>query len=722
MEKKLKQVTDNIHETIYLSTLESELISTPYFYRLHDIYQSSTVYMTFPTNRTKRYEHSVGTMEVASSMLYSAVSNADNKTRNELFKYLKKYFNEILDLSILQSGRQNAPYFIKCRDQIGKVFNFASSIKLQKDTRDAIRTALEAGFFNDSALEQFQFYPMDIDNSKEKNRESVENVFLYRCLLQAVRIVALFHDVGHPPYSHILEKVIEDLYEKYSNIEGESDWQIEQLDHFRKCLSDYVTKEPSKAYVCQAIYSHTSHVDGAFHERVGLSLLQSAIDDVIPELINNIISSNKESYCKIASSIYYIMVVEFTVAILAEKNMVFKSFHKIVDGIVDSDRLDYIMRDSLNSGVDWGRIPYKRLINSAKLVYIQKTERGEIEETERPFVVAYPKKVVDDIEDLLLVRYKIFARINYHHRCMKTAVALQTAVMELAEDYLNSNSEMQCISPDIHILWGALGANIGDRKARVIQWNDSWLISVLHKALVKLNIRSEETIHLSALKENLEEILLNKKRYYSLLKRGNDSKLFMDKIFASAGITKEKITALEIKEYQKYYSNEEEGVTVQDILEKPGVNALDSIRRVRQLNKARQTGDLECLCRPLPLLDNKSLDEMIEEVLNIYINKGEIADFKIIINKGKGKTGIPHHKDVLDEIYLYHGDKTSTFDDKVTLRDQIEAIERKVLWLYIYFVPNPNCKDIHGLAEKLIDEMAMRIGTELKNRYNELFG
>lgn len=146
MEKKLKQVTDNIHETIYLSTLESELISTPYFYRLHDIYQSSTVYMTFPTNRTKRYEHSVGTMEVASSMLYSAVSNADNKTRNELFKYLKKYFNEILDLSILQSGRQNAPYFIKCRDQIGKEFNFVSSIKLQKDARDAIRTALEAGF------------------------------------------------------------------------------------------------------------------------------------------------------------------------------------------------------------------------------------------------------------------------------------------------------------------------------------------------------------------------------------------------------------------------------------------------------------------------------------------------------------------------------------------------------------------------------------------------
>lgn len=70
MENKMRQVTDNIHGTIYLSALESELISTPYFYRLHDIYQSSTVYMTFPSNRTKRYEHSLGTMELASSMLF----------------------------------------------------------------------------------------------------------------------------------------------------------------------------------------------------------------------------------------------------------------------------------------------------------------------------------------------------------------------------------------------------------------------------------------------------------------------------------------------------------------------------------------------------------------------------------------------------------------------------------------------------------------------------
>lgn len=64
-----------------MSELESDLIATPYFYRLHDVYQNSTVYMAFPSNRTKRYEHSLGTMELASSMLFSAISNADTPTR-----------------------------------------------------------------------------------------------------------------------------------------------------------------------------------------------------------------------------------------------------------------------------------------------------------------------------------------------------------------------------------------------------------------------------------------------------------------------------------------------------------------------------------------------------------------------------------------------------------------------------------------------------------------
>lgn len=326
--------------------------------------------MTFPSNRTKRYEHSLGTMEIASAMLYSAVSNADDITRNQLFKQLKQQYEQILKLAVVRSDRQTAQYFQACRSQIDSLIKVPQKSNLVSYITHNIKDGLKNGCFNDTALDHFQFYPMGIDN--ESDSDNIENVFLYRCLLQAVRIVALFHDVGHPPYSHILEKVIIELYKKYENVEGKNEWQIQELDDFRECLREFVTEEQEDAYVCQALDSKISRVDDAFHERVGLSFIDRAISEVVPKIVTKITNSNKQKCCKIASCIYYIIVVEFAIAMLAEKNTLFKSLHKIVDGFVDADRLDYIMRDSLNSGVDWGRIPYKRVINSAKLFYVTK--------------------------------------------------------------------------------------------------------------------------------------------------------------------------------------------------------------------------------------------------------------------------------------------------------------------------------------------------------------
>lgn len=52
---------DSIHGLIRLTEYENRIIASVGFNRLHDIYQNSTAYMTFPSNRTKRFEHSIGT-------------------------------------------------------------------------------------------------------------------------------------------------------------------------------------------------------------------------------------------------------------------------------------------------------------------------------------------------------------------------------------------------------------------------------------------------------------------------------------------------------------------------------------------------------------------------------------------------------------------------------------------------------------------------------------
>lgn len=720
MKKKMRQVTDIIHETIYLSELESELIATPYFYRLHDIYQSSTVYMTFPSNRTKRYEHSLGTMELASSMLFSAVSNANSETRDELFNRLRFYFGEIFDLAICNSGRQTAEYFTKYRNKIDDIFigldtGLDSETLLQNIISNDIKNAVASGNFSDSALDHFQYYQLDV--KAESEDVNCENLFLYRCLLQAVRIVALFHDVGHPPYSHIIEDVLYKLYNESQN--PNNHWDKQKLIVFKKTMRQYATENEDEAYRCQTISNNTSLPSSALHERIGLSLLQLAINDVIPEMLSDVAESKKNQNCKIASILYYIFIVELAMGILVEKNNFLKSFHKLIDGVLDADRLDYIMRDSFNCGVDWGKIPYKRLINSAKLMLINNDINGnQLSDAEQVFVIAYPKKISDDIVDVLLTRYKIFARINFHHRCMKTSVALQSAVLELAADYLKKSKGKE-INAEISVLWKALNMGVGDRSIRIIQWNDSWLISVLHKALVNIMLDNKNE---KSLRENLEEILLNKKRYYSLIKRGADSQKLINKIFEYADISEDDLYNLEIKENKKYYtteiSNDNEKL---DILKVPNLNAKESLIRIRDLLIIKKTGDLELLNSLMPL-DKYCVNDTIRECLDKIKMEGVIEDYKVFTNDGRKKTGLPSHKSPLDEIYLYENNKWELFKDKEILKPQIMAIEKTVPWTYIYFVPTKSCDDIENLTEEVFETIAKAVGKSLNTRYHELFG
>lgn len=727
MRKRARQITDSIHETVYLSNLESELMATPYFYRLHDIYQSSTVYMTFPSNRTKRYEHSVGTMEIASSLLYSAVSNADKNTRKSFFNCLKTRFHKIVK-TLSKNGNNSALFFSRSKDEIENLFNKYSRSEIDNDFVEQIRVALADNCLDDIALNHFQYYPLKIQNTitdeEAVTTRTVENVFLYRCLLQAIRICALFHDIGHPPYSHIIEEVIRNLYDKYYNKTSKCKFQKDNIEEFIECLEPYATKDENTAYKCDMLSSRNAHVSAEIHERVGLRLLQTAIDEVIPDVINKTISNRDNSKeFKITSTLYYLTVAEFAFSILVEKDHFYKSIHKIIDGFVDADRLDYIMRDSLNSGVDWGRIPYKRLINSARLACVKNDYPDSLDKDEDIFVIAFPKKVSDEIDDLLLTRYKIFARINFHHSCMKTTVALQSAVNELAESFLEAKNKNDCINPDISVLWTALGTSIvgGDKNVRIIQWNDSWLISVLHKSLVRIKQDEDRTIkRTDYLEENLEEILLSKKRYYTLIKRGSDSREFINKVFSESGITSKLLDELYYAELEKYKNSGFPDASYMEIMENSKFNGLDSVQRIKQMKSAIETADLKFLCSPIPLL-SKSIFEIFTEVLEDFKSNKLIIDYKIHENKGREKVGLPKHKNVYDEIYLFEGDRVFTFNDRVTLKKQIEAIKNNVLWQYIYFIPSTNCDNIDKLANDIISNMVQRVSIELKDRYDELF-
>ena len=210
MKKKLRQITDAVHGTIYLSNLEAELISTPYFYRLHDIYQSSTVYLTYPCNRTKRYEHSLGVMHLASELLQACLANSDSQVQIDIFENLKKRIEDIVNI-IISNGLDLLNDY-GATTQIKNTLNRPENKDLSSLFEGLNLPNEEDNEYNDQSFGYYKYIP---------KQDGKYYIFMYHMLLQAIRIVALYHDVGHPPYSHIVEDVLKNVNSNLKELQKE---------------------------------------------------------------------------------------------------------------------------------------------------------------------------------------------------------------------------------------------------------------------------------------------------------------------------------------------------------------------------------------------------------------------------------------------------------------------------------------------------------------------
>ena len=728
MNKKLRQITDTLHGTIYLSELESQMMSTPFFNRLNDVYQSSTVYLTFPANRTKRYEHSLGTMELTGQMLFSSIQNSAVSVRTKFFEKIEKDFDKLIDKLC---DRKKAFYYTD--DAAGNLIDEY----LPKDSCgkervvQCVNHAMKAGSIGDIALEHSAicFNNIGIRNDKLDESVIVMYSYLYQCVLEASRIAALFHDVGHPPYSHIIEDSLSSLYSEVANDKTKpkkcKKYIETKAESFLSSLKPFVGKSavPDLLIGQKAMRSKTAN-SFAIHENIGTKILTSAFKGVVGKILKDI--GEDEFEIRFAKALYYITIIEFTFAILLESTPEMKAIHHIISGPIDSDRLDYIMRDSINSGVNWGTIPYKRIVASARLIYHDRT-----------FQIAFPQKLTDDLDDLLICRYKIFTRINYHHRSVKTASLLKAAVHQLVLDYLmkddsegekkeknTKNMRAEIISPEISNLWtslnGALGQNATERK--MAQWNDSWLISVCAQALIRLSdsdvrqrlVYEEKGItntHLEYILNLLEEVLLNKKNYYSMVKRQSDAHDLMDMVVENIDL-QFNIDSIIQKEQNKLCAakSEEEKEDAKDALQR-----LDNLLRI--IDEAN-FDDLDTF-----FAMEGHCEEYVRKVLEASKEEGTISDYIIEKNVPRNKWGVKaYNLEPEDTIYLYTLEKTFKYDVTRLLFKQLRAISLGCSWLFVYIKVDQDKADKAGeIIEKQKIEISKEIGNDLKIIFSYLF-
>lgn len=679
--KKIRLITDTIHQSIPISSFETVMMATPFFYRLHDVYQSSTVYLTFPCNRTKRYEHSLGTMHLAGNLFFSAITNADEEVKNDFFKESK----EKIDLIISDFCKGNLPSYC-----VGQSEKIQKCIPPKKNSKDSIKN-LES-FMKDFTFDYIKDVALEHYFPSFSNENLIEK-FSYQCVLEAVRLVALFHDVGHPPFSHIMESVLINLYEKCKDDQNEFD--EEKKEELIECLKPYADNGEMEN-VKYIIKSNNSSPKRDLHEKVGITMFHAALENYF----KTICSPQSEKRKTFDILVYSVCVSEIAFAMLNDVDDFFVSLHRIIDGIIDADRMDYIVRDSCNSGTSWGKIPYTRIVNSCMMVKYNSY-----------FLIAFPQKMTDDISDMLLNRYKIFSRINFHHRSLKTAIILQNLIMLLAEDFLSTAADEEVLCEGIADLWLNLKSTINSLDISIIQWNDSVLLSHLYHTLVCLNEKSynNELIknHKIILKY-LEEFLLNHKHYFALFKQQSDINKIISKVFADEMETLDNLTNDEVNKLEGNLDN-------------PNCDAVDSIHRIAPtIRHLISQSDMDTFQRVFP--SNLPAVSIISNVLQDYQSKEKIQSFLFYENPKRNSIGIPSSVDkkCIDGMGILVFDNSGQVNvyDYSNLIAQLTQLQKNCLECIAYIEMD---EDNPNIIKEILDEIEKQCKISFENTLHDYF-
>ena len=663
-------INDSIHGLIRLTAFEKGILASPEFNRLHDVYQNSTVYLTFPSNRTKRFEHSIGCMYLCSEMFYRAINNAEAASQDRFFKDFSEALQKIQENEI-------------DKDKIASVIdkgiiydnlNLCDNDIVDSDEWRKLRDA--AVGYTDGSLIPY--------NLEEKN------LIAYLILIQSLRAAALLHDVGHPPFSHIVEGAIDkaksfaEKAQRVSETNGGSFvvFRSERLKDFNRAVD---SKKSSKQ----------------LHEEMGREISRSVLQKLITD--NSRGKADEKAY----KSFFEQMVMCCTLKILSDEGE-FKYLHVLTDSSLDCDRLDYVVRDYLSSGINAGDLDYKRIISGLKLSYLPGDNDGKLR-------FCIPAKAINTVESFFKKRCNLYIDVIFHHRVIKTDTLLQDVVFRLIIKFLTepqndaderSGGLRSIVSnpDDISGLWmPLLGATYEEKAVKLTQWTDSWLMVVLKR----IYYDSFYGIGLSGLDDDdkivameLTELLRNVKQFYSLIKRREDFNFVNDGILTAlkhgGEELKQKLSQAADELEKSGHENEKRAVTL-------------------KLVAALQNGEfsfnvLNCLFRELK--DGKTelsaewLRDLVRGACEKTFDSSAYADVRVVFKSLSDGLDTREDKDV----YFYSGEKFYSLGQISNIKRVLEMEAESIPAFYLYVAPK---------GEKIPDadkgERLFELGREIGN-------
>ncbi|MBC86355.1 MAG: hypothetical protein CL677_04175 [Bdellovibrionaceae bacterium] len=256
--------------------------------------------------------------------------------------------------------------------------------------------------------------------------------------LQVVRVASLLHDVGHGAFSHLLPHVVIGdqgfLPSLKSVLEHPEKWNLESHDDdpLTAGIKEYFDGEEDHPIEHEAlsvlIIKRMFHeVESELNEELMQIPLATWIQDVSAMILYSIPTSSQFDTAGIElinQNLEHIPKIESSQLVEGNIPANLKSIlSSLVSGTIDADRMDYMLRDSRECGVNYGLYDYDGLISALKIV---------VDDNE--LALGFNSKRVNTLDDFLWSRYQMFKQIYCHKTHSAYNLLLERAMSELAEN------------------------------------------------------------------------------------------------------------------------------------------------------------------------------------------------------------------------------------------------------------------------------------------------